>query len=106
MEIKINREIRNFTESVFWGLSVRQLLFSCLAVGVALLAYFCGKTYFGTETISWICVLTAFPFALMGFLTYHGLNAETFLKVWIRDQLLEPKQLFCKPKNIYKEWMC
>ena len=36
MEVKINREIRNYTESVFFGLSLRQLVFSVLAVGVAI----------------------------------------------------------------------
>ena len=36
MEVKINREIRNYTESVFFGLSLRQFIFSVLAVGVAI----------------------------------------------------------------------
>ena len=35
MEVKINREIRNYTESVFFGLSLRQCVFSLLAVVVA-----------------------------------------------------------------------
>ena len=35
MEVKINREIRNYTESMFFGLSLRQLVFSALAVVVA-----------------------------------------------------------------------
>lgn len=35
MEVKINREIRNYTESMFFGLSLRQFIFSVLACGVA-----------------------------------------------------------------------
>ena len=35
MEVKINKEIRNYTESMFFGLSMRQFLFSVLACGVA-----------------------------------------------------------------------
>lgn len=38
MEVKINREIRNYTESMFFGLSLRQFVFSLLAVGVAVLS--------------------------------------------------------------------
>lgn len=34
MEVKINREIRNYTESMFFGLSMRQFVFSILACGV------------------------------------------------------------------------
>ncbi|MBE6018572.1 MAG: PrgI family protein, partial [Lachnospiraceae bacterium] len=32
MEVKINKEIRDFTESIFFGLSMRQFFFSVLAV--------------------------------------------------------------------------
>ena len=35
MEVKINREIRNYTESMFFGLSMRQFIFSVLACSVA-----------------------------------------------------------------------
>ena len=31
MEVKINKEIRNYTESMFFGLSLRQFVFSVLA---------------------------------------------------------------------------
>ena len=34
MEVKINREIRNYTESMFFGLSMRQFVFSVLAMGM------------------------------------------------------------------------
>ena len=40
MEIKINKEIRGYTESMFFGLNLRQFLFSVLAVGVAVAIYF------------------------------------------------------------------
>ena len=59
MEVKINREIRNYTESMFFGLSLRQLVFSALAVVVAVGLYFLLKPYVGTETVSWMCVLGA-----------------------------------------------
>lgn len=35
MEIKINREIRDYKENIFFGLSLRQLIFSLLACGMA-----------------------------------------------------------------------
>ena len=43
MEVKINREIRQYTESMFFGLSLRQFVFSLLAVGVAIVLYFLIK---------------------------------------------------------------
>lgn len=79
MEVKINREIRNYTESIFFGLSLWQLIFSVLEVGVAIGLYFFLKPYVGTETVSWMCILGVAPFAAMGFVGYHGMTAEQFL---------------------------
>ena len=57
MEVKINREIRNYTESMFFGLSMRQFVFSVLAILVAEGLYFLLKPHLGTETVSWMCIL-------------------------------------------------
>lgn len=57
MEVKINKEIRNYTESMFFGLSMRQFLFSVLACGVAVGLFFQLRGRFGTETLSWMCIL-------------------------------------------------
>ncbi len=103
MEVKINREIRNYTESMLFGLSLRQLVFSLLAVGVAVGLYFLLKPYVGMETVSWMCVLGAAPFAAMGFVSYHGMTAEQFLWAWLRYELLEPKQICFEPVNLYYE---
>lgn len=92
MEVKINREIRNYTESMFFGLTMRQFVFSLLAVGVAVGLYFLLRPYVGTETVSWMCVLGAAPFAALGFVSYHGMTAEQFcgrgsdLKCWSRER--------------------
>ena len=65
MEVKINREIRNYTEAMFFGLSLRQFIFSLCAVVVAVGLYFLLKPYLGTETVSWVCILGAAPFAAL-----------------------------------------
>lgn len=50
MEVKINREIRNYTEAMFFGLSLRQFIFSVCA-----------------------------SFAALGFIKYNGMTAEEFI---------------------------
>ena len=74
MEIKINREIRDYSESMFFGLSMRQFFFSLIAIGVAVGIYFGLKPYVGTETVSWMCILGAAPFAALGFIRYRAGN--------------------------------
>ena len=103
MEVKINREIRNYTESMFFGLSMRQFVFSVLAILVAVGLYFLLKPHFRTETVSWMCILGAAPFAALGFITYHGMTAEQFLWAWLRSELLEPKELRFESSNLYYE---
>lgn len=103
MEVKINREIRQYTESMFFGLSLRQFVFSILAVGVAIALYFLLKPYVGTETVSWMCILGAAPFAAMGFITYHGMTAEQFLICWLRSEMIEPREIRFEPVNSYYE---
>ena len=100
MEVKINKEIRNYSESVFFGLSMRQCVFSVLAIAVAVGLYFVLKPYLGVETLSWVCILGAFPFAALGFVTYQGMNAEQFLWVWLRSELIEPRYYYSDSNNI------
>ena len=105
MEVKINKEIRNYTESMFFGLSLRQFIFSVLACGVAVGLHFLLRPRFGTETLSWVCILGAFPFAAMGFIKYNGMTAEQFVWAWIKSEFLMPKKLMFLPDNLYYETM-
>ena len=47
MEIKINKEIKEYTETMFFGLSVRQFIFALLACGAAVGIYFGCRSFFG-----------------------------------------------------------
>lgn len=101
MEVKINREIRDYSESVYFGLSLRQFIFSILACGVAVILYFVFRPYFGIETLSWMCILGAAPFAAIGFVKYNGMNAEEVLMNIIRNYLFFQKGLTYEPKKLY-----
>lgn len=103
MEVKINKEIRDYTESVYFGLSLRQFIFSIFACGMAVVLYFVFRPYFGIETLSWLCILGAAPFAAIGFIKYNGMNAEEFLLAYIRSEFLTPKELVFNPTNYYYE---
>jgi hypothetical protein len=101
MEVKINREIRDYTESVFFGLSLRQCVFAALACLAAVGLYFLLSPYLGLETLSWVCILGAAPFAAVGFITYHGMTAEQFIWAWVKSELLTPKRMLYTPENLY-----
>ncbi len=101
MEIKINREIRSYTESIFFGLSLRQFIFSLLGIGTAVALYFLLRATLGTEMVSWVCVLGTVPFAALGFITYHGMTAEQFAWAWVKSEVLTPRKIIFLPENLY-----
>lgn len=105
MEVKINREIRNYTEAIFFGLSFRQFIFSICACGVAVLLYFLLKPHYTIGTLSWMCILGAAPFAVLGFIQYNGMYAEDFIKAWLKAEVLTPKVLKFKGENLYYEML-
>lgn len=103
MEVKINREIRNYTESVFFGLSLRQFFFSVCACVMAVFLYFATTDYFNKEIVSWICILGAIPFVGLGFFKYNGMPLEEFLMAFLISEVLTPRELKFESDNIYYE---
>lgn len=103
MEVKINREIRNYTESIYFGLTLRQFICSLCACIVAVGLYFICSPFLNKEMVSWICILGAIPFAGVGFFKYNGMNLEDFIKSWLKSEILVPKELKFKTENIYYE---
>ena len=102
MEVKINKDIRQYSESIFFGLSMRQFIFSILACLVAVGLYFILRPYFGIETLSWMCILGAAPFAVLGYVKYNGMTAEQFLVAWFRSKFLMPSHFVFKSDNYYE----
>ena len=103
MEVKINKEIREYTESIFFGLTMRQCFFSVIAIIIAVTIYFFTIDTLGMELTSWLCILGAGPCAALGFITYQGMNAEEIFMTAIHSFLLSKTQLTFQPINIYYE---
>ena len=109
MEIRINKEIREYQENIFFGLNLRQLIFSILAITVAVGVYFGLRSTLGTETVSWLCILGAIPFGAMGFVKYNGMTAEKLAMAYIKSEWLMPKRFLYQGGNFYyaalSEWI-
>ena len=99
LEVRINKEVRNYQESLFFGLTLRQFIFALLAVAVGV--YFGLRPVMGEGEIGWLCVLAAFPFALGGFFQYNGMTLEQFLLAFIRSEFIYPRQLVFRSENLY-----
>lgn len=103
MEVKINKEIRNYTESIVLGLTLRQCFFSILACLIAVGVYFLFIDGLGLEITSWLCMISAVPFVALGFISYQGMNFEKIMiNVW-RSFLMSRYPLVFRPSNLYYE---
>ena len=103
MEVKINREIREYTESMFFGLTLRQFIFTVLAAAASIISYFLLRPVIGIEAVSWVCMLTAVPLAGLGCVRYNGMPAAKFIWAWIKSEILMPKHLCFGNSNLYME---
>ena len=88
MEIRINKEIKDYHESLFFGLSMRQFVCSVAAVGAAVGIYFGLRNVLDKETVSWLCIVCAAPLAAAGFFKYNGLNFEQFVVTFIYSEFI------------------
>ena len=103
MEININKDIREYTEGVFFGLNLRQLICSGLAVASAVVIYFYARKTVSQEVITYLCIAAAAPFAAIGFIKYNGMPMEKIFVAWMKDNFLVPRRLTVKSNNIYLE---
>lgn len=88
MEIRINKEIKDYHESLFMGLSMRQFICSLGAVGAAVGIYFGLSRVLDKETVSWLCIVCAAPLAAAGFFKYNGMNFEQFIVAFVYSEFL------------------
>ncbi len=103
MEININKDIREYTEGVFFGLNLRQLVCSGLAVASAVAVYFGTREVVSKDIMTYLCIAVAIPFAAIGFIKYNGMPMEKIIVAWLKDNFIVPRKLTVKSNNIYLE---
>ena len=99
MQIKSNQDVREYREVVYFGMTLRQLIFSALAAAAALGVYLLCNRRMSMEAVSWLCVAAAVPFGAFGFVRWHGMPFERMIGVFIRSRLVLNRPLFFRPDN-------
>ena len=107
IEIRIPKEIKNYREKLFFGLTLRQ----CICAGIALLIcvplYIWGHHFLPQEAISWIVVFIAVPLMLTGFFRYNDMAFEQFALEVIHFYAYPQKRVysyeppFMELRNVY-----
>lgn len=105
MEVRVNKDIKEYKENMFFGLTLRQFIFSVLGCAVAVALYFALKDKLGLEVATWVCVLGVAPFAALGFLRYNGMPAEQVFIAWLKTRWINPRKYLSQPSSCYYEAM-
>lgn len=94
IEIRIPKEIKNYREKLFFGLTLRQ----CICAGASLLIcvplYIFGSRYLSQEVISWLVVIIAAPLMLVGFFRYNDMTFEKFAVEWFYQMFSPQKRMY------------
>ena len=102
MQIKSNTESRNYKEVIYFGMTVRQLVFAGLAGVSALGVFFLCNGRFPMEIVSWMCIGVAILFAAFGFIRWHGMYMEEIIGVFIRSRFVVGRTVYFRPQNVNK----
>lgn len=94
IEIRIPREIKNYREKLFFGLTLRQ----CICAGIALLIcvplYIFGNRFLPQEAVSWAVIFVAVPLMLTGFFRYNDMMFEQFAMEWFAHNFMPQKRVY------------
>ena len=66
IEVRINKEVRDYNESLFFGLTLRQCLFALLAIAVAVAAYFLLRGVVGEGQMERLAIGAETPLRIIG----------------------------------------
>lgn len=100
MEIKICKDVREYKDTIFFGLTLRQVICTIGACATAVGIYFGLNPLLGKEMTSWVCIVSAAPLAVAGFFHYNKMTAERFLWAIIKSFLNANLRLW-KAENLY-----
>lgn len=95
LEVKVPTELTEYKEKIIFGLSLRQLIFTVIAVVMGGLSFWALYKPLGFDNASNVLVIIAAPAFAFGFINIKGYSLEKYL-------LIVYKHRYSPQKRIYK----
>lgn len=102
MEVKIPKEIRKYTESIFMGMNLKQCVICGIAIALAVPIFIILRPRIGLEPASWICLVIVAPIGATAFVKIQNLPLLEYVIAFIK-WYLTPNHLVYQQKNAYME---
>ena len=94
LSVKLPAEIRAYKSKLYFGLSVRQILSLIAAVVICVPVGVFGHKYISGDLLSWIIMLLAAPCIAVGFLKFHEMPFEEYVKCVFRFYFRPQKRVY------------
>ena len=101
MQIKTNKDVTEYEENVFIGMTMRQTVLGIAGVVIIAGSYFMTYGSMNNNLASWVAIGLGLPCFLFGFAKPHKMKLEKFLAIWFRCNFLEHRRLPFKSENKY-----
>ncbi len=101
MEIQINKDIRDYTESIFLGLDIRQSVSTVIGCAISGIVFFLIRGKFGLDLSLFISLLFSLPALAYGFIKINGMTIDKYVKAMFFTLVQTPAELPVKSNSIY-----
>lgn len=100
MNDEIGPDLREISETIWFGLNMRQLISSVVGIVLAVMIWMLCRDRLGQQYTSWLCCAAVAPCACIGFVKVQGQPFERFALSWLKFAFLESKELPFRSNDI------
>lgn len=91
--VRIPKEIRDYKEKIWAGLTARQLIALIIMIPLGILIYVKGKPILGQDAVENLILVVLAPIGLVGFFPHkNGIRPEVWFWLLIRYHFIVPKE--------------
>lgn len=94
IEVRVPKEITEYTEKIIFGLSIRQLFCFVLAITLGITTYLFTRLYLGTRIAGYLVMIIVLPLFAVGFLRKNGFPFEKYAALLLRHKFGTHKRTY------------
>lgn len=101
IEIPVNREIRSYKETIFYGFTMKQVIFGILGLAAGAVVFLWLPKDLNLSIRTLLGLAAGFPMIALGFLTFNNMTAAELIRVLYNFYLKNPRKYPSVPTNRY-----
>ena len=101
IEIPVNREIRSYKETIFYGFTMKQVIFGILGLAAGAVVFLWLPKDLNLSVRTLLGLVAGAPMIVLGFLTFNNMTAAELMRVLYNFYLKNPRKYPSVPTNRY-----